>query len=253
MTDARNRQPAGVPTGGEFAANTHDEAAALPAAPARVSVPGFISDEAIRKALYHMKSFSETGNEQDWDDARAAMPDLEEETFNELFAEYEDMRSEEQHGNGTPFDSGRFFDTAREMHLAFAAWDDSYTQPKWGARASEAKGKTTPEVNKMLRAEFKQAQASGYIPADLNISITANKGSGSRIVVSGIPEEARHRDFYPGETAQDTPERIRERPEFTELDRRLRAVASTFASSTGDRYSDSYTTWNDGTVVYDRA
>ena len=40
MTDARNRQPAGVPTGGEFAANAHDGApSGLPAEPEYTSPP----------------------------------------------------------------------------------------------------------------------------------------------------------------------------------------------------------------------
>lgn len=244
----QSRTPRGVPTGGEFAANEHDGATgSLPVEPARISVPGFVSDQAIRKVVHGFAQYAKTGEEEHIGFARAAVPDLDDDIFQELHAEYEDMTTEQS------FDSGMFFDTVREMHLAHAAWDDSYTPPKWGARAAEAKGKTTPAVNKMLRAEFAQAQASGYIPADLKISVAANKGSGSRITVSGISEEARHRDFYPDETPQNTPERIREHPEFTELDRRLRAVASTFASSTGDRYSDSYTTWNDGIVVYDRA
>lgn len=246
-----NRQPKGVPTGGEFAANAHDEAAGTLApggAMDTLSPRGFISDAALQDVVSGLDRFR-AGEDSGWYEAGNVFDpvDPDTEVFVEVSAAYDDAYA------GGDFDRAAFYEEARSIVQAHQGWnEDSYPEPSVGERAAEVKGKPVTEVNRLLRGEFKQAQSSGYLPEGVNISVKKSAGGSPRVHVAGVPEEFRHRSLYAGETTMNTPERMRETPEFQELDRRVKAVARTFATPRSDPYSEYDDSKNSPVVVFDR-
>lgn len=254
----QTRQPKGVPVGGQFAANTHDEAgASLDASPyapggtADALTPrGFVSDDAIWKVERGLSEVRTGDESQGYADAMRALDvdDPDDPYFLEVCAAYDDAMMHDD------FPTLEFAEDVRSLTFAYRGWnEDTYEEPTFGARSSEALRKPVAEVNRMLRQEFKDAQASGYLPETLDIRVFKHH-SDPRVEVSGIPDEFRHRAFYEGETPQNTPERMRETPQFKELDRRLKAVAHTFAidKTDHDSHDPVYLTSNMPIVTYQR-
>ena len=234
---SQTRQPKGVPVGGQYAENQHDEAtsALSPGGSADALSPrGFITDDQIDDVRRALTDFR-LGDDDAWRIAGDALgaDDPDDPYLQEVSAAFDDAHDE----NGV-FDSGAFYDDVRSLSVTYRGWNqDTFEEPAFGARADDAKGKSTVEVNKMLRSEFKSAQASGYLPEGITVKVTKSPAGEPRVEYSGVPAEFRHRPLYPGETSLDTPERMRETPEYKELDRRIRAVANTFAVDETDRNS----------------
>lgn len=86
MTDSQKRTPRGVPTGGEFAANAHDEASS---ALQRASIPTLYPSEA-EEWLSHIANRRGNG----WE----AVFDMGEEERDEIVAELRDLAAEDEVG-----------------------------------------------------------------------------------------------------------------------------------------------------------
>lgn len=254
------RQPKGIPVGGQFAANEHDEAPQELSSTIHPYAPGGSADTlsprgfvpagtvwAVEKALEEARAGDDEGYARAME--QLGVDDPDDPYFLEVSASYDDAATEE----GT-FPSGRFTEEVQSLSVAYRGWnEDTYPEPSFGARADEAKGKPVTEVNRMIRKEFKDAQDSGYLPKTVDIRVFKHNGE-PRVEVSGIPEEFRHRDFFVGECPHNTPERMRETPQFKELDRRIKAVAHTFAVDKTNRNSHDpvFLTWNMPIVTYQR-
>lgn len=238
----QNRQPAGAPakTGGQFASGTHDETSAALVVAGRNSHPlaprGFISVQDIDRIERGLEEARMGDFSVGYAQAMEALgvSDPNDECFLAISAAYDDdaVMDEDE------FPAWQFRDDVRSLVGAYHGWDESiYGEPDFGSRAEEVSGKTTTEVNKMLRREFRDAQRSGYLPESFKVNVTEGSTGEPRVEYSGVPDEFRLRDYYPDENYITAPERIRETPEFQELDRRIRAVANTFATDKTDHYS----------------
>lgn len=250
-----SRQPKGVPTGGQFAASAHDEASAalggtVPVQDERLHIAGFMSESQADDVLWSLDKYSETGDDAMYERARSAFGD--DDAFQAVFEHHQDSIA-------TPFDEGDKWTRRRELvsdiRDIYASWrghdEDKFREPSFGERADEARGKPVTEVNKMLRKEFKKASDSGYLPDGISVRVFKHNGE-PRVEVSGVSPEQRLRGYRDGEDYTNTPERMRERPEYVELRRRVEAIAMTFAvdKTDHDSHDPVYLTWNKPIVQF---
>ncbi|MCC3299799.1 hypothetical protein [Arthrobacter caoxuetaonis] len=253
VIDFRNRQPQGIPAGGQFAATAHGEASGVSlgrhAEPAR-KIPekllmGAVPDpKAAENLQWQVQMASDYGNPEHYlENFAAAVPNLPRGEAEELFF----MALDSQDGEGVK----GFCETAAERNTQLhpgGTVSPGYIPPNSKIEPGYQQGilqtgekytgyRDAAYVAKDIRADLKAATAGNYLPKDLTYSVRIDKFSGGQsidVTVQGLADA----DRLDPDSYDLVYRRYDERPEAKELRKRVEEITNAYNRSDTDAQSD---------------
>lgn len=245
MSDFQNRQPKGVPVGGQFAATTRAETGTTLGGPSAAAptdhvqalselmdtyVAGFphVADEAtaIAEITPHVPARIA---ESLWQDALQAHLAGDEQARTGAFEKIAQWEAREARWRNDPSFVSPTFDVTEQGTNGPVVYTTAVGSKYTGWR-------DVASVAKDVRSDLKAAQAAGYLPAEVSFSVVTDKyrgGQALRVSVRGLSDD----DIYEDDLTSWSSGR-RYSPTALEIRDRVGAIAGAYDSSTTDIQTD---------------
>lgn len=254
VIDFRNRQPQGIPAGGQFAATNHGEVSGIslgrhaeqpaPQIPEKLLMGAIKNPDTARDLHWQVQMASDYGNPDHYlENFAATVPHLPRGETEELFF----MAMDAQDAEAVRSLCETAADRNTELHPGGTVSPD-YNPPSSKIEKGYQQGvletgekyngyRDAAHIAKDIRADLKSAIAGNYLPKDLNYSVRIDKFAGGQsidVTIQGLPDE----DRLDREKYDETYRRYDERDEAKELRRRVEEITNAYNRSDIDSQSD---------------